>query len=99
MATKTNLQFDAVWSVCISFFWVGVWSIISFTVIIYYMNYMLYIWVSILVPMCAGTGGSWWMFNFAALWHAKHVLSSCIFKSAGKLFPRIMLESLSKWRP
>ena len=34
-ATKTNLQFDAVWSVCISFFWVGVWPIISFTVIIY----------------------------------------------------------------
>ena len=64
-----------------------------------YLLYSNYIWVSILVPMCAGTGGSWWMFNFAALWHAKHVLSSCIFKSAGKLFPRIMLESLSKWRP
>ena len=83
--SKTNLQVNAV---CIAFF--GVYGRLS------WLSPLPYQFT--LVPMCSGTVGSLWMFNVVALWHAKHVLSNCIFKSAGKLFPGIMPESLSKWR-
>ena len=97
--SKTNLQVNAV---CIAFLGCMVdyhdYPLYHICNYIYYTVYILRTYQFTLVPMCSGTVGSLWMFNVVALWHAKHVLSNCIFKSAGKLFPGIMPESLSKWR-
>ena len=95
-ASKTNLQFDAVWSVCISFFGVGVWSIISFTVIYIYIYYMLYM---SFYPSSDVCWNRWVLVDVQLCRTVARKTRALKLKSAGKLFPRIMLESLSKWRP